>query len=677
MDRADRITTTAAVRAAVVLAIVNAMAEVVALLVIWNTDQELDVASLGAWINLVAGPTFPLIAALMLRSRGRDPGRLPRFDRLAGAFAIYGALCAATLWVHVLAVEAFRQIGPGDVSSVLAWVSTWLWVGVPVGLVLLILWFPTGEPPTPRWRWIHVCLGSAYALIWTSIAFAPGVMTDFPGNHLNPLGWRGSEHLLETCGSVGFALLLIGAVLTLSSAVVRYVKADADSRRQLRWVVVAICAIAVAAALSEVETVSWLGDATFAASVLLLPVAVAVALTRRDGYGLPRILLYGALSTILLSAYLGFVALAQVAFGSNADQSTRLVAAGLMALVAAPLRDRLQRSVERLVYGDRGDPSRPLRELGRRLTGAPDELLVEVVEVVSDALRAPFVAVTLAGEGMPAASTGTAVDDVTKVPLELGGQLVGELAVAPRIPGEKYNGRDRALLAELAGRVAVVAHAAALDRDLRTSRASLVRAREEERLRIRRDLHDGLGPALAGIAFGLDATRMTMAKDPQKALSSLADLRDEVHSSIADVRRLVDDLRPADLDQLGLGHALDQYGARLGERGALVVTTEVDDLPPLPPAVEVAAYRIATEALTNAARHSGATCATVRIAVGGTSLVIDIEDDGHGIEPRPRAGIGLRAMRERAAELGGSCSIAPSPAGGTTVSALLPLGALA
>jgi signal transduction histidine kinase len=278
---------------------------------------------------------------------------------------------------------------------------------------------------------------------------------------------------------------------------------------------------------------------------------------------------------------------------------------------------------------------------------------------------------------MPAASTGTAVDDVTKVPLELGGQLVGELAVAPRIPGEKYNGRDRALLAELAGRVAVVAHAAALDRDLRTSRASLVRAREEERLRIRRDLHDGLGPALAGIAFGLDATRMTMAKDPQKALSSLADLRDEVHSSIADVRRLVDDLRPADLDQLGLGHALDQYGARLGERGALVVTTEVDDLPPLPPAVEVAAYRIATEALTNAARHSGATCATVRIAVGGTSLVIDIEDDGHGIEPRPRAGIGLRAMRERAAELGGSCSIAPSPAGGTTVSALLPLGALA
>jgi signal transduction histidine kinase len=223
----------------------------------------------------------------------------------------------------------------------------------------------------------------------------------------------------------------------------------------------------------------------------------------------------------------------------------------------------------------------------------------------------------------------------------------------------------------------VVAHAAALSRDLRASRASLVLAREEERMRIRRDLHDGLGPALAGIAFGLDATRMTMAKDPDKALASLADLRDEVHSSIADVRRLVDDLRPADLDQLGLAQALDQYGARLGERGALNVTTKVAHLPPLPPAVEVAAYRIATEALTNAARHSGATCATVRITVGGASLLIDINDDGRGIEPRPRSGIGLGAMRERAAELGGSFSIAPSPAGGTVVRALLPLGGVA
>jgi signal transduction histidine kinase len=270
------------------------------------------------------------------------------------------------------------------------------------------------------------------------------------------------------------------------------------------------------------------------------------------------------------------------------------------------------------------------------------------------------------------------------IPLALRGTTAGLLFVAQRTAKERFNERDLALLHDLARPIAVVAHAAELTRDLQRSRESLILAREEERRRIRRDLHDGLGPALAGIAFSLDAARNTMASDPQAAAVTLAELKSEVQTSIADVRRLVYDLRPPALDQLGLVPALQQYAARLAERAALDITVSAPPLPPLPAAVEVAAYRIVTEALTNVARHSGASRTSVSFTVSQASLRVEVADDGVGL-PSPRigrdgdggpggdAGLGLAAMAERAAELGGTCSATALPCG-TAVVAVLPLG---
>jgi len=222
---------------------------------------------------------------------------------------------------------------------------------------------------------------------------------------------------------------------------------------------------------------------------------------------------------------------------------------------------------------------------------------------------------------------------------------------------------------------AVAAHAAALTRDLQRSRESLVAAREEERRRIRRDLHDGLGPALAGIVFGLDAARNTLAADPQATAATLAELKSELQASIADVRRLVYDLRPPALDQLGLVPAVQEYAARLGERGALDILVSAPALPPLSAAVEVAAYRIAAEALNNAARHSGARHTSVSFTVDDAQLRLEVSDDGVGVSTQRDhrgTGVGLATMAERAAELGGACSIA-SHGGGTSVVAVLPL----
>jgi signal transduction histidine kinase len=217
-------------------------------------------------------------------------------------------------------------------------------------------------------------------------------------------------------------------------------------------------------------------------------------------------------------------------------------------------------------------------------------------------------------------------------------------------------------------------HAAGLTTQLQRSRERLVTAREEERRRIRRDLHDGLGPALAGIAMQLDAARRLMRRDQDAAGRLLQDLREQTQAAIADIRRLVYELRPPALDDLGLTGALAQHAASCSVPGGLQVSIDADPgLPALPAAAEVAAYRIATEAVTNVTRHADARTATVKLAAAESVLLVEVTDDGRGISPGHRAGVGLTSMRERAEELGGSFTVAPRPGGGGIASARLPL----
>lgn len=628
----------------------------------------------GAWVNVMAGVTFPLVAALILRTRGLAADRPRHVDRLAWALLGVGALCTLTLAGHVAAEWALAHHGAGAVGF--AWVGSWLWTGVIPGLLVVLLWFPTGDVPSRGWRWVVRGAVVAGVAIWVSVAFDPGRMTDYETHVNNPLGWQSGGTALRIASSVGFGVLGLVAIAVVASVVVRFRRADAAVRAQLRWLLIALLVFSVTYLLPGG---GWLGVASLVVNVaatFLLPVTLAVAITRRDGYGLPRVLVFGFLSTLLVSAYLAVVGGAEVLFDGRADRVAALVAAGGVALAAAPLRARLQRGVDRLVYGDRGDPYAALSDLGRRLAGSPDDLLHEVVAAVVDALRAPYAAVTLLGDATPTAAVGRARSPEVVVPLTLRGENVGALVVGQRAPTERYGARDLALLHDLAGHIAVAAHAAALTRDLQRSRESLVLAREEERRRIRRDLHDGLGPALAGVALGIDAARNTMDRDPAATAEALRQLKSEVQSSIADVRRLVYDLRPPTLDQLGLVPALEEYAARLSERGGIDATVSAPTLPALPAAVEVAAYRIATEALANAARHSGGHTASVTLGIDDDWLHLGVADDGVGMPAQGNnrhRGVGLGAMTERAAELGGRCEVTPAASGGTMVSAVLPL----
>jgi signal transduction histidine kinase len=289
---------------------------------------------------------------------------------------------------------------------------------------------------------------------------------------------------------------------------------------------------------------------------------------------------------------------------------------------------------------------------------------------------------------------GARPDRPVDLPLVAAGETVGRLRLGPR-PGEAtLGGRDLRLLHDLARQLAVAARAVrAADRaqrlseDLQRSREQLVVAREEERRRLRRDLHDGLGPTLAGLTMRAEAA-LELGGGPEAA-RLLEEIVADTQTAIADVRRLVDGLRPPALDTMGLAGALRAHvtGWPAGS-GPRVTFDAPDPLPPLGAATEVAAYRIAVEALANARRHAGARCVDVRLAVAGERLRVTVADDGAGLgattvaddgagavddRATTGAGVGLHSLRERAAELGGVCRITARPDGGTLVAASLPL----
>jgi signal transduction histidine kinase len=231
-------------------------------------------------------------------------------------------------------------------------------------------------------------------------------------------------------------------------------------------------------------------------------------------------------------------------------------------------------------------------------------------------------------------------------------------------------------LQDLAHPVALTVSAIELSAGLQRAREQLVTTREEERRRLRRDLHDGLGPTLAGIVMQLDAASNVLRRDPAAVEPVLDGLRTAAQDAVGDIRRLVYELRPPALDELGLIGAIREWADRLfgsDEAHGLALSFDTPaQLGGLPAAVEVAALRIVQEAIANVAHHAGARSCRIGL-VAGDDLAIDVDDDGRGLSGDDRPGVGLSSMKERAAELGGSCTVTSGPNGGTRVHAILPL----
>ena len=435
-------------------------------------------------------------------------------------------------------------------------------------------------------------------------------------------------------------------------------------------------------------------------SALAVPVFTCVAILRYRLYDIDiiinRTLVYGTLTACIVGIYVLAVGGLGVLFEARGNLAVSLLATGVVAVLFQPLRGRLQRAVNRLMYGERDDPYAVISRLGKRLeaTLAPEAVLPTIAETIAQALKLPYAAILLKEGGgfRSAAAHGSPTSEPETLPLMYQREEIGRLVIAARAPGEEFSPADRRLLGDLARQAEVAVHAVRLTADLQRSRERLVATREEERRRLRRDLHDGFGPTLASLALGLNAARKLMASNElQDADEVLVRLEQETEGTVADVRRLIYGLRPPALDELGLMAAIRRQAESQGMTSApmdtrpdeyrddeLVFRMEApEELPPLPAAVEVAAYRIIQEALTNVARHAGAKTCCIRLAVDETSdaLQLEVTDDGVGMPEGRHAGVGLSSMRERAVELGGICDVKSLPTGGTHVLARLPLSA--
>jgi signal transduction histidine kinase len=625
--------------------------------------------------------TCAVTGALLARHRPDNPiGWLLLTS--AGSFALLDA-CG-----HAAIHGTVTRPGSVPFADLLAWPQTWLWVPANAAMSAVPAFFPDGRLPSPRWRRPMQVLAALAVVAATAGAVRPGFNAQVgDDSRPNPFGVAGFGPVADAA-EAAFTICAGLAFVIAGFAVVRRARSSRGVRRQqLKWVGYAF-ALAVAVivgrlvtgltdahpdAVWPVASTAW--DVAGGLATAAVPAALGIAILRHRLFDIDLIISRTAVYLTLSAAVGGTYLLVVTVLGTWAS----VLGAAAAALVFAPLRDWLQRRVNLLLYGERDNPYAVLSRLGHRLEQVQDPaaLLAAGTATVREALQLSYVGIEV--DGGHAYELGARPDAPVTLPLVHGGEPVGRLHLGPRTGESSLSRRDQRLLTDLARQIAVAAGAVrAADRarqlttDLQRSREHLIVAREEERRRLRRDLHDGLGPTLAGLTMRAEAAQ-TMVAEPA-AVKLLDEIMTDARTAVADVRRLVEGMRPPALDTLGLAGALRAHLA--GWPGAAHVTFDVpQELPPLAAATEVAAYRIAVEALANAQRHAAAETVDVRLRAADGRLVVEVRDDGRGVggEPATGSGVGLHSMRERAEELGGTLTVATRPGGGTRVRADLPL----
>ena len=539
---------------------------------------------------------------------------------------------------------------------------------------------------------------SEQVLLLNGIAWVPGTLGLFlvvpwlVRDHR--LGWAAATGLaLGVAVTLGFTVvslldlavplpLLAGStvvvgLLAAADAIWRWARGPVAERTGLGWLAIGTTIMAlsfVPLAVPAAERLPiWSVPVLHLLAQAFFPAAVLVAVLRQRLWGIDlsisRAVLGGVLTAVLVVLYVVVTAVStHLVPGQGAGQ---VAGAAAVAVAVQPSRLWLQRRVHRLVSGEAAEPHRAVRRLGEQLGAArsTDELLDGLVASVAEALR--LESVVLVTDAGPVAARGSASAPPVVVPLVHRGEAVGELQVtAPA--GEALDQRSRRALDELATVVAAGVALARASRDLDVARDRLTTVRMQERRVIRRELHDGLGPSLAGIRLGLQAARNLVPSDPAAASELLATLQGELDHRVEDVRQLSRNLLPPVLDDLGLAAALDDLAQRQRE-GGLDVRLECTVPADLPRDLAAATYGIVAEAVTNVVRHAAARRCWVAVGLVDDELVALVEDDGAGVPANATAGVGTTSMRERAEEQGGTLAIEPRAPRGTSVRAQLPL----
>lgn len=533
-------------------------------------------------------------------------------------------------------------------------------------LVILYSLFPDGRwvPPWSKWVAIAIVIGS---------------LTNFLPGFTLPSG------LEIALGGGTF-------VFILSIQLYRYWRVSTwTQRQQTKWVVfslffLSLPVLLIPVWLARIPSIFQLGTPAnillnvygFCA-LLFNQIAFFIAILRHRLFEIDilinRTLVYGVLTACVVGLYAAIVGGLGAIFQAQGNLLFSLLATGLIAVLFQPLRERLQRAINRLMYGERDEPYRVLTRLGQRLEAAiePAAALPLTVETIAHALKLPYVAIKLKQTEtlQTVVAYGVTENAETTFPLVYAGEQIGELAAAARAPNEPLSPADHQLLQDLARQISVTAHAVLLSADLERARLRIVTVREEARRRLGSDLHDGVGHQLAGLARQVETAVSLLDQNPTSARQMLTAVTQHLNTAISQVRHLAHQLHPPELELLGLTGALRER--TLTHPGLAIRLDAPESLPPLPPAVETAAYYIALEALTNVEKHTAARTCTLRLALVAGTLEMEIADDGPGVTAERANGLGLLSMQARAAEVGGSCRLASNAVTGTQVIVRLPV----
>ncbi|MEN3534919.1 sensor histidine kinase [Microbispora sp. ZYX-F-249] len=651
----------------------------------------------------VVGIAYPVIGALLVVRRPRL--RVGWLMVLGGlAIAVLGPSQAAYEWLAYHG-DLRAQYHPLVINNVVGA------LGMLAVDQLLPLLYPDGRLPSRRWRPVAVAV-SAVTLI-QSVAFVCRVVPADAPRGPNPLAVAWIAPLYEWLRDLPFNFFYPVEAVCLLSLVVRFLTVDTVRRRQIGWLLYATAA-------NLIVEVWWHQSPLSLVTSAAVPVAIAVAVTHYRLYGIDTLVSRTVVATGVLASvtavYFGVGVLWGV-FVSEYGQIQGLVAALFAGAFFQPLRRRLRRLLDRVFYGPVGDPEALRQRLTREVHAAdPVTALASVAAAVRQGLAVRGVAVEVY-DGRPRYVESGVVDAGRVVPLVWHGEDVGRLLIGAPGPRRFPAAHNDRLISVVTPYVADIAHAVRLSADLQRSRERILSAREEERRRLRRDLHDGLGQALAAMAMTITMARRTLRTSPQQAERILLDLRTAMDGVAGEIRELVYGLRPPVLDQLSLegavralaaeamggggagpdsppgprtarasgsdGAAADRATAvavadgderdRAGGRPPRITVSVSGDLADLPAAAEVAVYRIVQEALTNVIRHADAATVSVTLHNGAGTLTLRVRDDGVGLPESRRDGVGLASMRERAAEVGGFCLITSPSGGGTLVEVSLPV----
>jgi signal transduction histidine kinase len=605
--------------------------------------------------------------------------------------------------------------GPGgpELGRVLIAIDQPSWVPVVViPATFLILLFPDGHLPSARWRWFARVIGVGYALIFLAILLEPGRLEEsvIP-NVRNPLGIQWLRPILNSA-LVLLVLIPIGAIGSLVSLVMRFRRSSDIERLQLRWLLTAASIVAVlysAVLLLSFSVPTWSGSENprwltmfqnvTILSFALIPIAIGVAVLRYRLFEIDvvvnRALLFSALALFVTVVYVAIVVGVGAIVGSRASPVLSAVAAAVVALAFQPVRRRAQHVANRVVYGKRATPYEVLSELSDRLgtVYANEDLLPRMARVLAGGAGAARTDVWIrVGEELRPAGTwpeeapvvdAVSVDEAEassprflRVPVRHQGELLGALSIEKR-PGDNIQPTEEKLVRDLAAQAGLVMRNAALTEQLlehivqlRASRQRLVRAQDEERRRIERNLHDGAQQLLVALSVKIRLVEGLIEHDVAKALELLADLKADAGDAIETLRALARGIYPPLLADQGLVAALEAQV----RKAAIPTEVVADGIARYPQEVEATIYFCALEALNNAAKYSGASRARVRLAHEDGVITFDITDDGAGFDAaEKREGTGLRGMTDRVDAVGGTLDIRSAPGAGTTVSGRVPI----